>query len=1226
MTTPSDPLFTSQWHFALLGDIQTIWDEYTGDGVHVGVYDSGVDLTHEDLAANYDASRHVVDGSLNPIIGNATGPHGTSVAGLIGADNNGVGGVGVAFDSSITSVNIFDSARYGYVNAADINPFLDVVGQAASRFDISSNSWGATPNFSGSQNLNSGGFADQLDVVYGTLSATGRGGLGTIITQASGNDNRDANGDGVNASRFTITVAATEQTGIAASYSNFGASILIAAPAAAVTTDLTGAPGYDAGNYTSTFNGTSAATPVVSGVIALMLEANPNLGWRDVQNILANSASLTGASFNAVAPNATEEGLWQVNHSGTWNGGGNHIHTNYGFGMLNAYNATRMAEVWHLFDEAQTSVNEATATSFNDFADVALPDNNATGFTTTFTVGDNIELDHVQLSLDLQTTFIGDLRITLTSAEGTVITVARGNTSPGTDINGTWSWGLDQLRGELSAGTWTLQVADIAAIDLTTLRSARLDFFGSTADADDVYHFTDEYLTMLGFDAARATISDSNGGTDWLDLAAVRGGINLNMATGSTFTVAGVNWAALSGTFENAVAGDGNDTLTGNSGVNILHGMRGDDILDGGGSKDSSYGGAGNDRFRVTGNSFGDNVYGGIGNDTLDLTDPIATDAFELDMLLNNYHYVGSPFGANGQYDLFGVENVIGSKLNDILRADGNANALSGAEGHDSLAGRIGADTLYGGTGNDTLYGGEGGDHMEGGEGDDLYEVNDSGDTIVEGALPTSGIDRVVFAINHTLSANVENMTALGAANINGTGNGLNNIITGNIGNNFLQGLIGADTLNGGAGNDTLYGGQGGDSMTGGAGNDVYAYDDAGDIIVEGVGPDIDLVYFGINCTLTANVENMTGLGALNINGTGNGLNNVIIGTTGTNVLLGLIGADTIKGAAGNDTLYGGQGADSMEGGSGNDTYDYDNVGDVITEAFVAPGLSIDRVFFSISYTLSANVENMIALGAANINGTGNGLSNVITGNTGNNLLQGLVGADTLNGGAGNDTLYGGQGADSMTGGGGSDTYDYDNVGDVITEAFVAPGLSTDQVFFSISHTLSANVENMTATGFANINGTGNGLGNVITGNTGNNLLQGLGGNDTVNGGGGSDTLNGGLQNDTLDGGAGADFFEFNAALGSANADTILNYSVADDTFRIDNAVFAGLALGGLNFAAFAANLTGQATDASHHIIYETDTGKLFFDVDGLGGAAGVLFATISPNLGGLSNTDFFVF
>lgn len=102
MTTPTDPLYASQWHFALLGDIETIWDEYTGAGVHVGVYDQGIDLTHEDLAANYDASRHVVDGSLNPIVGDATGPHGTAVAGLIGADNNAVGGVGVAFDTSIT--------------------------------------------------------------------------------------------------------------------------------------------------------------------------------------------------------------------------------------------------------------------------------------------------------------------------------------------------------------------------------------------------------------------------------------------------------------------------------------------------------------------------------------------------------------------------------------------------------------------------------------------------------------------------------------------------------------------------------------------------------------------------------------------------------------------------------------------------------------------------------------------------------------------------------------------------------------------------------------------------------------------------------------------------------------------------------------------------------------------------------------------------------------------
>jgi subtilisin family serine protease len=463
MATPSDPLYIFQWHFPLIGDIQTIWDEFTGAGVNVGVYDDGIDYNHEDLAANYDASLHVVDDLGNPIdpfpSGVADG-HGTACAGIIGAANNGVGGVGVAFDVTLTAVNIdFDNTGvYGSVNAVDIAPFLHVVGQAAANFDITSHSWGSTPLFFNS--LNDGGFADQLDAVYGTLSSTGRGGLGTIIVQAAGNDDLDSNGDGLNASRFTITVAATEQDGTAADYTNYGAGILVAAPAAAVTTDVTGANGYDPGAYTASFNGTSAATPVVSGVIALMLQANSGLGWRDVHNILANSASHTGSAQGGPAE-GFEDGAWYVNNATGWNGGGNHLHDNYGYGMVNAYNAVRMAEAWSLFGAAATSANETSVSSgLNDFTDTVVGDGNGVPFTTTFTIGTDIEIEHVALTLDFGTTYIGDVEVLLTSADGTVVQAFRTATNIGNDYSGNWTFGIDALRGELSAGTWTMEVYD----------------------------------------------------------------------------------------------------------------------------------------------------------------------------------------------------------------------------------------------------------------------------------------------------------------------------------------------------------------------------------------------------------------------------------------------------------------------------------------------------------------------------------------------------------------------------------------------------------------------------------------------------------------------------------------------------------------------------------------------------------------------------------------------
>ena len=226
--------------------------------------------------------------------------------------------------------------------------------------------------------------------------------------------------------------------------------------------------------------------------------------------------------------------------------------------------------------------------------------------------------------------------------------------------------------------------------------------------------------------------------------------------------------------------------------------------------------------------------------------------------------------------------------------------------------------------------------------------------------------------------------------------------------------------------------------------------------------------------SLASKYRNLSLTGSGDINGMGNNLNNTINGNTGNNILDGGIGEDT------------------MLGGAGNDTYVVDNAGDSITEAANA---GTDTVQSSITYTLTANVENLTLTGSTAINGTGNNANNIITGNIGNN------------------TLDGGEGADTMAGGAGDDTYHVDNADDVIIET---ENSGNDTVQSSITHALVANTENLTLTGSTIINGTGNNSNNILRGNGAKNVLDGGAGDDTLDGGAGADEMIGGAGNDTF--------------------------------------------------------------------------------------------------------------
>jgi len=460
-----------------------------------------------------------------------------------------------------------------------------------------------------------------------------------------------------------------------------------------------------------------------------------------------------------------------------------------------------------------------------------------------------------------------------------------------------------------------------------------------------------------------------------------------------------------------------------------------------------------------------------------------------------------------------------------------------------SLFGGNGNDTLTGGNGDDLLDGGAGNDAMAGGVGNDVYVVDSATDTITENA--GEGTDLVQSSITYTLGVNLNHLTLTGAAAINGTGNTQDNLLTGNGAANTLTGLGGNDTLDGGAGADTL---------VGGAGDDSYIVDNAGDVITEGAGEGIDSVSASVSYTLAADVENLTLMGSANLNGTGNALDNQLTGNSGDN------------------TLDGGAGADAMAGGAGNDSYVVDNAGDAITEAANA---GLDVVQASVSFALPVNVEQLILTGSANLDATGNALANQLTGNSGDNVLDGGLGADTMAGGTGNDS------------------YIVDNAGDTVTEGVAA---GTDTVQASVTHTLGANVEHLTLTGAAAIDGTGNALDNQITGNTAANTLTGADGNDTLTGGGGADTLLGGSGDDTLiaaspadlasaDGGAGIDLLKFTTVGASFDFASLINVARNIEAIDLRNGSAGSIDLSSLGLTSI--------TDANHALTLKLDSGDV---------------------------------
>ncbi len=814
LSVPSDPLFESdrQWHLGFIGSpgfvlaksastsagIETIWTDYQGDDIDVGIWDDGVQKSHWDLAENYDSSKQVtISGTLNdgqPLTGDDG--HGTSVAGLIAGDDNGLGGIGIAFDAQLTAIRIFGGAD-------DINNYWSrylLTLDSLRNFDVTNHSYGGYPDFYV--------FGDVAK--FQAAAVAGRDGLGTINVKSAGNDNIDGNGDALDSSRFTVTVAALSNTATAnaASYSTYGAHVLVSAPAASVTTDLAGeGAGYDgllSGDYTDQFGGTSAAGPVTAGVVSLMLDANSALGWRDVQNILAYSAIGVGSLYSGVTTN--ENFSWKWNGSSSWNGGGLHYSEDYGYGMVNAYNAVRMAEAWSIFQPvAGTSSNEAIAATGNLTTSKTISDLSTTNYT--FNVAKDVMLDHVALKLSLTHTYFTDLRIRLISPEGTVMSLYDGSTGDSTTSDGTltYTFGADGFRGESSAGNWTVQIQDVVRGDSGSLKSVSFTGYGSSATSDDVYHYTSEILEVLSTagQSGRINLSDTDGGTDWIDGAAMVGSLTLDLTAGETSTVGGEDFLTLANgtSIENAIGGDGSDRIVGNAAGNVIYGMRGDDILVGGDGRDVA-------AFRGSYDSY-----------TIISLDGVTTVS-----------------GLDGTDTLTGFEVLRfddGEHVDPSMPPDLTAPTLSSTTPADNASGvSVSAslkfdfsETIVAGTGAVSIWSGEA----------ELFESIAVTSGMISGSSLTidpTGIFAAETAYYVTIDAGaVRDSSGNDFAGISDVSN-LNfvtelpfNVINGDSRGNKLFGTSGNDSISGFGGNDVLSGRLGSDKLIGGTGKDVFMFD-----------------------------------------------------------------------------------------------------------------------------------------------------------------------------------------------------------------------------------------------------------------------------------------------------------------------------------------------------------------------------------------------------------------
>lgn len=615
---------------------------------------------------------------------------------------------------------------------------------------------------------------------------------------------------------------------------------------------------------------------------------------------------------------------------------------------------------------------------------------------------------------------------------------------------------------------------------------------------------------------------------------------------------------SLASTNDTLVGRDGNDTLDGSLGTNSL------------------YGGDGDDLYLVTYQSGAQDIVV-EGDATSSGVDEIRVSSAE-GVVKVDYTLAADSNVEILSYSGAAQSSLVGSNADNTIQGSAQASTLRGLDGHDHLIGGFSADSLEGGFGNDTLEGRGGNDTLKGGAGDDVYLVDSQSANVTE--VVEEGNDTVLSTANFSLGfssglVNLENLQLLGIANLEGSGNALNNSITGNDGANTLSAGDGDDTIIGGLGADLLRGEAGRDSLIGGGTPQTDLPADASTSITLASGQ----VYRGqievrqdtdwIKVNLLAGVEYTFLLTNISLNGAPALQDNSDIAFGRAGDAFGFVGDFWIPDKENNlvnidgTIAYGdflNRGFNARGNVTSFDFTPFDSGVFYVPVSGAGPALGSYKLELTDPNNPDANTPAFADNSANTLIGglgsdtlrAGNGrntlgvpIGDILLGGTNNvaGLSDTDISGDTLFGADGADILDGGRGADSMVGGKGNDTYYIDHTSDHVLESldggtgdWIVAQFTLPSALFDVDLETKYNqIEHASLAGAADLTARGNRDGNSLLGNDGKNTLFGAEGDDTLSGEGGNDSLDGGLGQDLLDGGSGD-----NTLVGGAGSDTYI--------------------------------------------------------------------------------------